>query len=77
MLLANQVDENLALPMISICNHSSVAEGERKLYLAIESTAELSVQKAKVTNIPTYTPPLNQKLMLPKVPFASFWILIY
>merc|ERR550519_1223125 len=25
-----------------------VAEGERKLYLAIESTAELSVQKAKV-----------------------------
>ena len=23
------------------------------------------------------TPPLNPKLMLPKVPFASFWILIY
>ena len=26
-----------------------MAEGERKLYLAIESTAELSVQKAKVS----------------------------
>ena len=29
-----------------------MAEGERKLYLAIESTAELSVQKAKVTTLP-------------------------
>ena len=50
MLLANQVG-NHDLPAL-ICNPCSVAEGERKLYLAIESTAELSVQKAKVTTFP-------------------------